>query len=106
MGNTQKSKETISGKKRKREQINKNNTNSPKKKLKRCPSRNFAGRTGLRNLGNTCYFNSSVQCLNSTETFRTFFLNLPRLVPEGAITAPLPTLPALPQRNKNNKNEK
>ena len=31
--------------------------------------------TGLRNLGNTCYINSMVQCLFSTKTFRDLFLS-------------------------------
>eukprot|EP01083_Nonionella_stella_P308176 1086161_1 len=93
-------KATVSGNKRKRKA--KDVHSPPKKKAKRTPTKNFAGRTGLRNLGNTCYFNSSVQCLNSTTTFRTFFLNLPRLVPKDAWTAPLPPLPSTlcPPSNK------
>jgi len=66
---------------------------SRKRSKRNSSTKNFAGRTGLRNLGNTCYFNSSVQCLNSTHTFRTLFLNLPAFVPENANVAPLPATP-------------
>ena len=33
------------------------------------------GRVGLSNLGNTCYLNSSLQCLSNTEDFTKYFLN-------------------------------
>lgn len=31
--------------------------------------------TGLRNLGNTCYINSMIQCLFAAKTFRTLFIS-------------------------------
>jgi ubiquitin carboxyl-terminal hydrolase 14 len=31
--------------------------------------------TGLANLGNTCYLNSSIQCLKRIDEFKDFFLN-------------------------------
>ena len=34
------------------------------------------GQTGLRNLGNTCFVNSCLQCLSHTQPFRRYFLNL------------------------------
>jgi len=69
-------------------------TAPPSKRRRSSAAKNFGGRTGLRNLGNTCYFNSSVQCLNSTDSFRILFLNLPRWVdPESANVAPLPSTP-------------
>ena len=33
------------------------------------------GRVGLHNLGNTCYLNSSLQCLSNTEDLTKYFLN-------------------------------
>ena len=33
------------------------------------------GRVGLKNLGNTCYINSSLQCLSNTEDLTKYFLN-------------------------------
>ena len=31
------------------------------------------GRTGLQNLGNTCYMNSAIQCLSHLEPFESYF---------------------------------
>ena len=37
-------------------------------------SRNNFGRTGIANLGNTCYMSSALQCLSHTTHFRDYFL--------------------------------
>jgi len=34
------------------------------------------GQTGLRNLGNTCFVNSCLQCLSHTQPFRRYFLSM------------------------------
>ena len=33
------------------------------------------GQTGIRNLGNTCFMNSIIQCLSMTEKLVVYFLN-------------------------------
>ena len=35
----------------------------------------IGGKTGLANLGNTCYMNSAIQCLSNTKPFREYFLS-------------------------------
>jgi uncharacterized UBP type Zn finger protein len=39
----------------------------------------FAGRTGLRNLGNSCYVNAIVQALRNVKAFEEFFMTLPEM---------------------------
>ena len=34
------------------------------------------GMSGLRNLGNTCYMNSVIQCLSATVPFARFFIGV------------------------------
>ena len=40
--------------------------------------------TGLKNLGNTCYMNATIQCLSATAPFATFFTGMvPRWIPDS-----------------------
>ena len=34
------------------------------------------GLSGLKNMGNTCYMNSIIQCLSSISIFRTYIINI------------------------------
>jgi ubiquitin C-terminal hydrolase len=40
--------------------------------------------SGLKNMGNTCYMNSTIQCLNATVPFARFFLGQHFLVSDVA----------------------
>ncbi len=55
------------------------------------PKRNERGISGLYNLGNTCYMNSVLQCLNNCYPFRKFIINiLPnKKLPEDSLSTDL-----------------
>lgn len=42
-----------------------------------------AGMTGLKNLGNTCYMNSVLQCMSATVPLARYFLSKPIAIPGG-----------------------